>query len=115
MALLSVAVRAAVDAGLPEEKARAALARLASEAASATAERSFPESFTGPVARRDVETVRAHRLASASRRDFFDLYRRLAEEILSMTPGRGKEEEIRAVLEEPEESEPSRDPRKRGR
>lgn len=115
MALLSVAVRAAVDAGLPEGKARAALARLASEAASATAGRPFAESFTGPVARRDAETVRAHRLVSAGRRDFFDLYRRLAEEILSTTPGRGKEEEIRAILEEPEESEPRPDPRERGR
>lgn len=100
MALLSIAVRAAVDAGLPEEQARRALARLASEAASATAGRPFPEAFTGPIARRDAQTVRAHRRASAGRRDFSDLYRRLAEEILSTTAGRGKEKEIRAILAE---------------
>jgi predicted short-subunit dehydrogenase-like oxidoreductase (DUF2520 family) len=115
MALLSVAVRAAVDAGLPEGQARAALARLASEAACATAERPFPEAFTGPIARRDVETVRAHREASADRADFLDLYRRLAREILATTSGRGKEEEIRAILEDPEDPKPRAAPPERGR
>lgn len=115
MALLSIAVRAAVDAGLPEEQARAALARLASEAALATADRPFREAFTGPIARRDVETVRAHCSVSAGRRDFFDLYRRFAQEILATTPGRGKEEEIRAILKEADGGEPRPAPRERGR
>jgi predicted short-subunit dehydrogenase-like oxidoreductase (DUF2520 family) len=98
MALLSVAVRAAVDAGLPHKQARAALARLASEAAAATALRPFAEAFTGPVARRDVETVRAHRRAASGRRDFLALYARLAREILAETAGRGSEVQIRAIL-----------------
>jgi predicted short-subunit dehydrogenase-like oxidoreductase (DUF2520 family) len=103
MALLSIAVRAAVDAGLPEGEARTALARLASEAATVTARYPFREAFTGPIARRDVETVRAHRSALADRPEFFDLYRRLGREILAVTSGRGLEEEIRAILEEPED------------
>ncbi len=115
MALLSIAVRAAVDAGLPEEQARAALARLASEAASATAGRPFSEAFTGPIARRDAETIRAHRRASEGRRDFSDLYRRLAEEILSTTAGRGKEKEIRAILQEADEAAPRPSPARRRR
>ncbi|HYB52549.1 MAG TPA: DUF2520 domain-containing protein [Thermoanaerobaculia bacterium] len=99
MAVLSVAVRAAVAAGLPESRARAALARLASEAAAAAAKRPFRDAFTGPVARRDAETVRAHRAAAAAHGDFLDLYRELARETLAATAGRGKEEEILAILE----------------
>lgn len=98
MALLSIAVRAAAAAGLPEDEARAGFAQLASEAAAATAHRPFAEAFTGPIARRDVQTVRTHRKAAGRIRDFFELYRRLAREILDATPGRGREEEIRAIL-----------------
>ncbi len=98
-ALLSIAARAAVDAGLPAERARAGLARLASEAASAAASRPFSEAFTGPIARRDAETIRAHRAAALGRADFFELYGRLAREILEATAGRGREDEIRAILD----------------
>ncbi len=112
MALLSVAVRAAVDAGLPEKQARSALARLASEAAAATASRPFADAFTGPVARRDVETIRAHCRAAAGRGDFLGLYERLAEEILAKTSGRGHEEEIRAILEEVAGGVPTSDRRR---
>lgn len=97
-ALLSIACRAAVDAGLPERRARAALSRLAAEAATAASSRPFREAFTGPIARRDADTVRAHRAAAAGRADFLELYRRLAREILDSTAGRGREEEIRKVL-----------------
>jgi predicted short-subunit dehydrogenase-like oxidoreductase (DUF2520 family) len=100
MALLSVAVRAARAAGVPEKRARPALARLAAEAAAATATRPFAKAFTGPIARRDVETVRAHRLAADRDLDFFELYRRLAEETLASTPGRGREDAIRGILED---------------
>jgi predicted short-subunit dehydrogenase-like oxidoreductase (DUF2520 family) len=110
MALLSIAVRAATAAGVPEEKARPALAQLAAEAATATAMRPFPEAFTGPIARRDAETVRAHRRASAGRADFSDLYRRLAEEILDTTSGRGREEAIRAILRDTRDRKPRRKP-----
>ncbi|MGH9367941.1 MAG: Rossmann-like and DUF2520 domain-containing protein [Thermoanaerobaculia bacterium] len=112
MALLSVAVRAAVDAGLPEEQARPALARLASEAAAATAGRPFAGAFTGPVARRDVETVREHLRAASGRPDFLGLYERLAKEILAETSGRGQEEQILAILEEMAHRGPTEDPRR---
>jgi predicted short-subunit dehydrogenase-like oxidoreductase (DUF2520 family) len=97
-ALLSIATRAAVDAGLPARRARAALSRLSAEAATAAATRPFPEAFTGPIARRDAETVRAHRAAASDRTDFLELYRSLAREILDTTSGRGREAEIREVL-----------------
>jgi predicted short-subunit dehydrogenase-like oxidoreductase (DUF2520 family) len=107
MALLSIAVRAAADAGLPEAEARPALARLASEALAAAALRPLRETFTGPVARRDARTVRAHRVALADRPDFWDLYRRLARETLLATAGRGGEEEIGSILDE---QQPTRRP-----
>jgi predicted short-subunit dehydrogenase-like oxidoreductase (DUF2520 family) len=97
-ALLSIASRAAVDAGLPARRTRAALSRLSAEAATAAASRPFPEAFTGPIARRDAETVRAHRAAASHRADFLELYRLLAREILDTTSGRGREAEIREVL-----------------
>jgi predicted short-subunit dehydrogenase-like oxidoreductase (DUF2520 family) len=115
-ALVSIAARAAVRAGLPQRRAREALARLAAEAASAAADRPFSEAFTGPIARRDAETVRAHRAAAAGLDDFFELYRRLAREILETTPGRGRETEIRAILDGGEDFRARRPaPRKRRR
>ena len=115
MALLSIAVRAAAAAGVPEKKARPALARLAAEAAGATAARPFADAFTGPIARRDAETVRAHRRASASYGDFSELYARLADEILDTTRGRGREAAIRAILKETRIRTPRRKPRGRRR
>lgn len=100
VAVVSVAARACADAGIPEEVAREALATLASRATEAAARSSFEQAFTGAVARRDVGTVRRHALALAPRSDAFGLYRALAEEILTKTPGRGREEEIRAILRE---------------
>lgn len=100
MALLSLAVRAATAAGLSEPEARSALARLASESAAATADRPFADAFAGPISRRDVATVRAHEAATTDLAEFRRLYRLLAEEILRATPGRGREEEIRALLAE---------------
>jgi len=100
MALLSIAVRAAAEAGLPEAEARPALARLGSEALAAAALRPLRETFTGPVARRDAQTVHAHRAVLAGRPDVWELYRRLARETLAATPGRGAEEEIRSILDE---------------
>ena len=99
VAVVSVAVRACVAAGIPEEVAREALAGLASEAtAAAAAALPFDRALTGAVARRDVGTVRAHARALAGPPDALALYRALAEEILRRTPGRGKEEEIRAIF-----------------
>ena len=98
VAVLSVAVRACVDAGIPEAEAREALAGLATRAIEAAARSPFEQAFTGAVARRDIGTVRSHARALASRSEAFRLYRELAEEILTKTAGRGREEEIRAIL-----------------
>lgn len=98
VALLSLAARAWVAAGFPEPEARAALAELAVGAASAAGEQRFDEAFTGAVARRDIGTIRAHREALRGSPEALQVYALLAEEALRRTPGRGKEEEIRALL-----------------
>jgi predicted short-subunit dehydrogenase-like oxidoreductase (DUF2520 family) len=100
MALLSVAVRAAVRAGLAEPEAREALGRLAAEAAAATMTRPFAGAYTGAIARRDTRTIHAHRSAAAGQPDFLELYRMLAREILATTPGRGGERRVRAILDD---------------
>jgi predicted short-subunit dehydrogenase-like oxidoreductase (DUF2520 family) len=97
-AVVSIAVRGWVAAGIPEDVARQTLAGLASRATAAVGARKFPEAFTGAVARRDAGTVRAHIDALAHDPQTLALYRTLAEEILRRTDGVGREEEIRAVL-----------------
>ncbi len=98
VATLSLAVRAWAAVGLPEEEARVALSGLAAQAAAAAAEQAFENALTGPIARRDVGTVRAHRDALANHPETLRLYALLAEETLRRTPDRGREEEIRALL-----------------
>ncbi len=100
-AVVAVAVRGWVDAGIPEDVAREALSSLAVRAVDAVGRRAFADAFTGAVARRDVGTVRAHVEALAGRPDDFVLYRTLASEILDRTPGRGRESEIRRILADP--------------
>ena len=78
-AVLAVAVRGWVDAGIPEDVAREALSALAVRAADAVGHRTFAEAFTGAVARRDVGTVEAHAEALAGRSDVLVLYRTLGE------------------------------------
>jgi predicted short-subunit dehydrogenase-like oxidoreductase (DUF2520 family) len=97
-AVLAVAVRGWVEAGIPEDVAREALSALAVRAVEAIGRRSFAEAFTGAVARRDVGTVQAHAEALGGRPEVLVLYRTLANEILSRTPGRGKESEILRIL-----------------
>lgn len=98
-AVLAVAVRGWVDAGIPEDVAREALSALAVRAVDAVGRRAFDEAFTGAVARRDVGTVTAHAEALDGRPDALVLYRTLANEILERTAGRGKEAEIRRILD----------------
>lgn len=97
-AVVSIAVRGWVAAGIPEDVARETLAGLASRATAAVGERSFSQAFTGAVARRDAGTVRAHVDALAHDPRTLALYRMLAEEILHRTDGGGREQEIRAIL-----------------
>lgn len=97
-AVVSIAVRGWVAAGIPEDVARETLAGLASRATAAVAARSFSQAFTGAVARRDAGTVRAHVDALADDPRTLALYRVLAEEILRRSDGVGREPEIRAIL-----------------
>ncbi len=97
-AIVSIAVRGWVTAGIPEDIARETLAGLASRATAAVAARPFAEAFTGAVARRDAGTVRGHVAALARQPEALALYRALAEEVLRRTPGAGREEEIRKIL-----------------
>ena len=96
-ALLSFAVRLWERAGLPEEQARTALSQLAAGAARAVGEMPFADAFTGPVARRDLVTIRAH-AAALEGTEAAAIYAALAEEVLRRTPGMGREEEVRSEL-----------------
>lgn len=98
-AVVSLATRAWEQVGIPEEEARPALAGLAARAAEAAASRGFERAFTGPVARRDIGTLRAHRDALAALPEAGRLYALLAAETLRRTPGRGKEEDITALID----------------
>lgn len=97
--LLSLAARIWEDAGLEPEEGRIELARLAVGAAEAVGRFPFADALTGPVARRDVETVRLHREALSGRPDLARLYGELALEALRRTAGRGREGEITRILE----------------
>ena len=97
-AVLSVAVRAWEEAGIPDGVARETLSALAIGAAEAVGQRPFADAFTGAVARRDSGTVRVHTESLSRDSGALRLYAWLAEEILRRTEGRGGEDEIRAIL-----------------
>jgi predicted short-subunit dehydrogenase-like oxidoreductase (DUF2520 family) len=98
VALVSFASRVWTLAGIPEDEARPALAELAANAIAGAKSGSFEEALTGPVARRDLSTVRAHLVALSAAPELARLYATLALETLARTPGRGREEELRALL-----------------
>jgi predicted short-subunit dehydrogenase-like oxidoreductase (DUF2520 family) len=98
LALVSLAVRIWTSLGLPENEARTALAGLGSQALAALEQQGFEEAFTGPIARRDVGTVRDHGAALAAFPEILLVYGLLARETLDRTPGRGQDEQIRALL-----------------
>ena len=98
VSVVGMAARAWSLAGIPEEIARPALSGLASLAAAGAEAHSFARALTGPIARRDLSTVRAHCAALASHPDLLALYRALAEETIARTPGLGREDELRAIL-----------------
>jgi predicted short-subunit dehydrogenase-like oxidoreductase (DUF2520 family) len=98
VALLSAATRAWAAAGIPESDARAALAGLAADAVAGAAGRPFFEAFTGPVARRDIGTVRSHLAALENSPELRRLYVLLACETLARTPGVDSDDELRSLL-----------------
>ena len=100
VALLSAAARAWEAAGIPEGVARTALAGLAHDAIAGVSAGSFADAFTGPVARRDLGTVRAHLAALDAAPDARRIYVLLARETLARTPGGepAQDEQLRALL-----------------
>ncbi|HEX7252863.1 MAG TPA: Rossmann-like and DUF2520 domain-containing protein [Thermoanaerobaculia bacterium] len=98
LSLVSMATRIWASLGLPEEEARAALARLASEALVSLKNQGFEDAWTGPISRRDVGTVRDHVAGLAPFPDVLAVYRLLAEETIHRTRARGREDEMRAAL-----------------
>ncbi|HEY6147254.1 MAG TPA: DUF2520 domain-containing protein [Thermoanaerobaculia bacterium] len=98
VALVSAATRVWAAAGIPEADARAALAGLAADAVAGAEANPFFEAFTGPVARRDVGTVRSHLAALEKTPELLRLYVLLARETLARTPGPGSDDELRGLL-----------------
>ncbi|HET7232763.1 MAG TPA: Rossmann-like and DUF2520 domain-containing protein [Longimicrobium sp.] len=87
VALLGVAERLMVRAGVAQDDAQAALARLAVGAVENVASLGAAGALTGPIARGDAETVERHlaRLSGAER----DLYSLLGREALALARDRG--------------------------
>ncbi|MDQ2870484.1 MAG: DUF2520 domain-containing protein [Acidobacteriota bacterium] len=98
VSVVGLAARAWTLAGIPEDVARPALSGLASRAAAGAELHPFAQALTGPIARRDLSTVRAHCAALAGHPELLALYRVLAEETIARTPGLGREDELRAIL-----------------
>jgi predicted short-subunit dehydrogenase-like oxidoreductase (DUF2520 family) len=98
-ALISMAARLWSEAGLSEDEGRVELADLAATAIEAVRRVPFGEALTGPLARRDLRTVALHVRLLAGQPDLFRLYSLLARETLRRTSGRGREDEIRALLD----------------
>ncbi len=106
MVLLSTAMRLLTSAGVPEEAARAALGTLLVSAAQNASVIGPSAALTGPVARGDVDTVRAHLDALADVPEILGVYRGLSREALSLAAQSGADpahlEEVRRALDERE-------------
>jgi predicted short-subunit dehydrogenase-like oxidoreductase (DUF2520 family) len=106
--LLAVAERLMERAGIPAERARPALAGLASGAVDNVRDRGPAAALTGPVARGDAETVARHlaRLSGDERR----LYSLLAAEALGLARAQGLDAAAAAGVAELIAEEPAGPP-----
>jgi len=90
------------SAGVSEDAARGAVGTLMAAAVENARAVAPSAALTGPVARGDVETVRAHLAALETAPEVLELYRALSREavVLAESAGadRGKLEELRSVL-----------------
>jgi predicted short-subunit dehydrogenase-like oxidoreductase (DUF2520 family) len=87
-------------AGLPSESAREALSPLLTAAADNIAALPLDKALTGPLARGDVSTVRAHLEALERMPQLHEVYRRLALQLLAVAPKLNEAQlrELTAVL-----------------
>jgi predicted short-subunit dehydrogenase-like oxidoreductase (DUF2520 family) len=101
--LLSVAMRLLTSAGVDEAAARGALGALLVSAAENASAMGPSAALTGPVARGDVETIRAHLDALADVPEILELYRELSREALVLAAEGGTDsvrlEQLRRALE----------------
>jgi predicted short-subunit dehydrogenase-like oxidoreductase (DUF2520 family) len=100
--LLALAARVLTDVGVDEEAARGALATLMTAAAENASAGAPSAALTGPVARGDVETVRAHLAALSDVPDVLEVYRVLSREAIPLAQRAGadatKLEELKRIL-----------------
>lgn len=101
--LLSLASRLLTASGVDADAARGALATLLGAAAENLREHEPADALTGPVARADVETVRAHLAALADSPALFEIYRALSREAIPLAAAAGADrarlEELRRALD----------------
>lgn len=97
-ALLALAGRLLVQAGVPDEEAIDALLPLVRGALDNVEEMGPLAALTGPVTRGDVETVRIHLLAMEPRER--EVYRSLGRELVILARARGLDDEVSRELEE---------------
>ena len=100
--LLAIAARVLTSSGVSDEAARGALATLMTAAAENASALAPSAALTGPVARGDVETVRAHLAALADAPEVLEVYRALSREAIPLAERAGADperlEELRGVL-----------------
>jgi predicted short-subunit dehydrogenase-like oxidoreductase (DUF2520 family) len=89
--LLALATRVLTSAGVDAEAARAALGTLLTAAAENASALAPSAALTGPVARGDVETVRAHLAALANLPEALEVYRELSKGAIPLAESAGAE------------------------
>lgn len=103
MVLLSAAMRLLTTAGVDEATARGALGTLLVSAAENASAMGPSAALTGPVARGDLETVRAHLDALADVPEILELYRAMSRDALLLAAEQGADaerlEEMQSLLE----------------
>jgi predicted short-subunit dehydrogenase-like oxidoreductase (DUF2520 family) len=98
MVLLSTAMRLLTSAGVPEDAARGALGTLLVSAAQNASAMGPAAALTGPVARGDVETVRAHLEALAEVPEILEVYRAMSREAIALASAE-RLDELRGLLD----------------
>ena len=97
-ALLAMAGRLLVQAGVPEEEAVDALLPLVRGSLDNVDDLGLLSAVTGPVTRGDVETVRIHLMAMEPRER--EVYRTLGRELVVLARARGLDDDVGTELDE---------------